>query len=145
MLMTGMVFFFCICVRFQTQDPNMNQSLHTEEGWDSFEIKWVEKDGWSKTWNTKGWIYSPYCFIYEQIIHDSNVRIQPSHTFCHVRNFTIRYLIMCFLSGPLRDVYIHSIIQRWCLVNSGISECNYVILPMSLNWKTPFSFLYQEI
>jgi len=37
-------FFFSICVKLQTRDPNMNQSLHTGEGWDSFEIRWVETD-----------------------------------------------------------------------------------------------------
>jgi len=144
MLMRCMVFFFSICVKFQIQDPNMNQSLYTGEGWDSFEIRWIEMDGWSKTRNMKGCIYRPYCSIYMQIIHYSNVTIEPSHKFCHVRKFMIRYLIMCFQSGLLRDDYICSIIQLWWFANSGISECTYIILPMSLNWKNTI-FLYQEI
>lgn len=67
-------FLFSIFVEFQTQDPNMNQSLHTQEGWDSFEIKWVEKDGWSETWKAEHTVLTvlPMCKSYITIMLQFN-------------------------------------------------------------------------
>jgi hypothetical protein len=84
-----MVFFIFYLYQISNSWPkNESMTTHTGDRWDSFEIKWVEKDGWSKTYNMKGWINSP---IYVQIIHYSNVTIQPSYKFCHVREFMSRY------------------------------------------------------
>jgi hypothetical protein len=47
-----------------------------------------------------------------------------------------------FLSELLRNDNICNIMQLWWFVNSGISECSYIILSVSLNNTI---FLYQEI